>query len=126
VDEYISHHDYSFRIYGLDEVFMKMDQHIAFVGHTHLLALYSKDENFKKDLHYGERVKLDRYGIHIVNVGSVGQPRDGNTHARYVIYDGGKMVIEPRFVSYPVTITVEKIFRSELPDYNGERLLEGY
>ncbi|MBD3180284.1 MAG: metallophosphoesterase [Candidatus Latescibacteria bacterium] len=126
VSEYISHHDYRSRIYGLDEVFMKMEQSIAFVGHTHLLGLYTQDEEFKTDLHYGERLKLDQDLIHIVNVGSVGQPRDGNTHARYVIYDSAGMSIEPRYVSYPVTITVEKIYRSEMPDLNGERLISGY
>jgi predicted phosphodiesterase len=125
VEEYISHHDYDSRIYGLDEVFMKMDRAIAFVGHTHLLGVYSRDEEFKKKLNYGEVLSLDNDSAHIVNVGSVGQPRDGNPDARYVIFDSGRMTVEAGFVSYPVTTTVEKIFRSGLPDINGERLLRG-
>jgi diadenosine tetraphosphatase ApaH/serine/threonine PP2A family protein phosphatase len=60
----------------------------------------------------------------MINVGSVGQPRDGNPQASYVILEGRQVTF--RRVSYPVEETVEKIYAiPELDDFLGDRLKEG-
>jgi diadenosine tetraphosphatase ApaH/serine/threonine PP2A family protein phosphatase len=63
-------------------------------------------------------------GKAIINVGSVGQPRDRNSRACYVLYDGGTAVF--RRVEYDVDLAASQIYAvSELDDGLGERLLEG-
>ena len=51
-----------------------------------------------------------REGVkYLVNVGSVGQPRDGNNQAKYVIWDSRTSTLELRYVTYNIAKTAEKI-----------------
>lgn len=60
----------------------------------------------------------------MINVGSVGQPRDGDPRSSYVIFDGDE--IEFRRVTYDPQQTRQKILAiAELEDFLGDRLLEG-
>ncbi len=60
----------------------------------------------------------------MINVGSVGQPRDGNRKACYVVLDEG--TVNFRRVVYPAEITRQKIYEiPELDNCLGDRLLEG-
>ena len=60
----------------------------------------------------------------MINVGSVGQPRDGDSRSSYVILDDD--VVRFRRVAYPLTITAEKIYAiAELDNFLGDRLREG-
>ena len=60
----------------------------------------------------------------MINVGSVGQPRDGDPRSSYVIFDGRE--IEFRRVEYDAQQTRQKILAiAELDDFLGDRLLEG-
>ncbi|MFP4475341.1 MAG: metallophosphoesterase family protein [Desulfatibacillaceae bacterium] len=117
-------HTYLFQATNADiaESFANIEQQIIFVGHTHTLELVAFD---------GERV--DSYGLedglvllderrYIVNVGSVGQPRDGNNNAKYVIWDEGLHHLEVRFVPYDIGATVDKIMSLGFPEVNARRL----
>jgi len=96
---------------------------LAFVGHTHDVMLYSIDyqnvvrEKFPKGI-----TKLSPYVKYIVNVGSVGQPRDANKDAKYVIYDTIENSVELKYVKYDYKKAAELIRKAGLPDYNVERL----
>ncbi len=96
---------------------------VCFVGHTHELLLVSHDgkELSRRPLKR-ETIQLDTESRHIVNVGSAGQPRDGNNHAKYVIFDNQAFELEVRFVSYNVTETVNKIYQAGLPEQHAWRL----
>jgi len=60
----------------------------------------------------------------MVNVGSVGQPRDGDNRACYVVLEGN--TIRYRRVSYDIEATAQKIFAiAELDNFLGDRLYEG-
>ena len=75
----------------------------------------------------GEPMLLDfdrkRY---IVNVGSVGQPRDGNPDASYSIYDDEQACVKLFRVQYDRERAAEKILKAGLPPVLAERLLVGY
>ena len=62
-------------------------------------------------------------GCYIVNVGSVGQPRDGDRSAKYCLYDTDARVLEVRFVAYDALATVAKMRALGLPEANALRLL---
>ena len=68
--------------------------------------------------------ELDDSGKTMINVGSVGQPRDLDCRSSYVVLDGSKL--EFRRVEYPLDITVDKIYSiPELDNFLGDRLREG-
>ncbi len=106
-----------------ESLFNTYNEQIAFVGHTHLLIMYSyngktiKLQNLTK-----EKYKLEKGNRYIISVGSVGQPRDGNNNAKYVIYDSEEVSIEVRFVDYNILRTAELIRKKGLPEFNARRL----
>ena len=95
---------------------------LTFVGHTHDLELVAWDGR-KADRHplHQDRLVLDK-SKYIINVGSVGQPRDGDNRAKYVIWDPGEESIEVRFVPYDIQTTVDKIMERGFPEFNATRL----
>jgi diadenosine tetraphosphatase ApaH/serine/threonine PP2A family protein phosphatase len=104
------------RIFGLIPV-------ACFQGHTHVPGVFTEDCRFLYPSEIGNRYSLDGQRA-LVNVGSVGQPRDGNPMASYVILDDN--VIHFHRVEYPIERTVEKIYAiPELDDFLGDRLREG-
>jgi len=108
----------------LDEIFT-MIKHICFVGHTHDPGVIQNDKYIfsnPRDINYSYEIKD---GIKaVINVGSVGQPRDGDNRACYITFDG-KMINYHR-VEYDYNKTMEKIFQyTELEKYFGERLALG-
>ncbi|MEM7167297.1 MAG: metallophosphoesterase family protein [Planctomycetota bacterium] len=109
----------------LDEIFAALEQSVCFAGHTHTPGVFTEDHRFLAPTDIGNSFKLsDATGKIIVNVGSVGQPRDGDPRACYVIFDGES--IEFRRVKYDIEKTVQR-FREVpvLPEYLALRLLEG-
>lgn len=92
-------------------------------GHTHVPGVFTEDCRFLSPTDLQQRFTLNG-GKVMVNVGSVGQPRDGNPLASYVIMEGNRL--EFRRVSYPLDETIEKIYAiPDLDDFLGDRLREG-
>ena len=108
----------------LINIMKKMKQQIAFVGHTHELKLYSYDNSriIKRYLLKGIK-KIDKNQKHIINAGSVGQPRDGNNNAKYVIFDTLKFELETKFIPYNTRATADKIKEKGFPKFNASRLM---
>lgn len=94
-----------------------------FVGHTHDLQLVHEDNGSVQRTPLGKGVhKLDGHKKYIVNSGSVGQPRDGDRSAKYILWDYRKETLEVRYVPYDVRRTVDKIARRGFPKAYGLRL----
>jgi len=103
-------------------VLRNMPQKMCCVGHTHLLEVVGYDgARLKRSVPSRGAVSLDR-GKHIVNVGSVGQPRDGDNRAKYVIWDAALHRIEVRFVSYDIARTARRILEVGMPEVYAWRL----
>lgn len=107
----------------LDPIFDRITS-VSFGGHTHKPGVFEIDEpRFLQPEDIDHRYTLNEQKAH-VNVGSVGQSRDGNTDACYVIVSDDE--VHFRRVEYAVEDTAEKIFNNEdLPDSIGNRLLDG-
>ena len=92
-------------------------------GHTHVPGVFTEDCRFLSPVDLEHSFTLDGSKV-MINVGSVGQPRDGNPLASYVILEEDRL--EFRRVSYPIDRTVEKIYAvPELDNFLGDRLREG-
>ena len=111
----------------MDECFAEMgDANLCFIGHSHVPGIFTKSGEFLTPADVGMEWQVDQPAI--VNVGSVGQPRDGDPRASFATYDGDGASGVVRFyrTDYDVEATMQKI-RSieELPDYLADRLAEG-
>ena len=104
--------------------FQQFDENICFTGHSHYLELIDFDgENITRRPLVQEIVCLDRQHRYIINIGSVGQPRDGDKHAKYAIMDTDAYTTEIKFVAYDVMKTVKKILKAGFPKANARRLM---
>ena len=115
---------YIFHLADATETFHLMDRSICFIGHTHAPNIIIQKEDRAR---CGEalKVNVDPRWKHIVNVGSVGQPRDRNPMATYSIYDTDTRIVEVKRTSYDIQTAQEKILKAGLPVFLAERLAVG-
>jgi len=96
---------------------------VCFYGHTHVPLYFEKGSAVRSDLY--ESIKVVLGTKYFINVGSVGQPRDGDPRAAYALYDLKKKEIMLRRIPYDFSITQEKILASGLPKRLAARLAVG-
>jgi diadenosine tetraphosphatase ApaH/serine/threonine PP2A family protein phosphatase len=96
---------------------------ICFYGHTHMPLAFEKTDTIRFGLYTKLKVGLGRK--YFINVGSVGQPRDGDPRAAYVIYDMVNNVVELRRLPYDIEKTQRKILDAGLPGRIAARLAQG-
>lgn len=96
---------------------------VCFFGHTHVPLAFEKAEQVRCGLY--TRIQVARGKKYFVNVGSVGQPRDGDPRSSYAIYDLVRGLIELRRVPYDFRITQKKILDTGLPSRVAARLAVG-
>lgn len=102
---------------------------VCLVGHTHVPVLFSaEDENAHVEAYALEErhVLTLSSGRHILNPGSVGQPRDGDPRASYMLVDLESMSFELRRVEYPIARTQARMRESALPNRLITRLELGW
>ena len=103
-------------------IFKKIKR-VAFGGHTHLPGIFFENRPFLQQNRIEGPYPVGK-GKFFVNVGSVGQPRDGDTRSCYVIFDGKTVLF--RRVEYNYKKTARKIRRiKRLPNALGMRLALG-
>lgn len=100
---------------------------MGFVGHSHVPAIYVERKGMSDDeveAHFDPEAAVDVGEAQrvLVNVGSVGQPRDEDPRAAYCIYDTASQRVEIRRVDYDIATTQAKIRAAGLPDMLAERL----
>ncbi|MBI1853687.1 MAG: metallophosphoesterase [Planctomycetes bacterium] len=96
----------------------------CFNGHTHMPGIITADYTFLSPREFGSAYKVKPGDKVIANVGSVGQPRDGDNRACYVTFDGTEIVYHR--VEYDVERTIAEIKKiHELNERNGLRLRYG-
>ncbi len=108
----------------LGDLFSRFAEAVAFVGHTHELERISWDglSAMRHSLEQGHHV-LDRSSRHIINIGAVGQPRDGDNRAKYVLWDTDTWALTVRFVAYDIEAAIAGFKPAGMPDQYARRLL---
>jgi len=107
----------------LHTLFEHTGERVVFVGHTHELVLASVHGTRGERREIGEGVyELDPDARHIVNVGSVGQPRDGDNRAKYVLFDPVRRSLEVRCIPYDIKTTADAILALGFPEQYARRL----
>jgi predicted phosphodiesterase len=96
---------------------------VCFFGHTHVPVAFMKDSVVRGGTY--SKFKTEPGKKYFVNVGAVGQPRDNNPKAAYVIYDTVDGTIEIRRLDYDIAAAQKKILAAGLPERLAERLAYG-
>ncbi len=95
----------------------------CFQGHTHVPGVFTEDCRFLSPDEINYEYRLNDQKV-MVNVGSVGQPRDGDSRACYVILEDD--LVRFRRVDYPFDETIRKIYDiPDLDNFLGDRLRDG-
>lgn len=108
------------------EHFKVQTKPLCFCGHTHVPIVWhlSNTGNIKSWRGHG-RIELPAGGKTLINVGSVGQPRDLCSDACYAICDPQARWVEFRRIPYDIQKTKRKIMRAKLPRFAAQRLSLG-
>lgn len=96
---------------------------VCFHGHTHVPRVYMKAAKVIEVP--AESIAIEADAKYFINVGSVGQPRDGDWRACYAIYDMELNLVVFRRVEYDIAKTQAKILAAGLPGMLAERLQDG-
>jgi predicted phosphodiesterase len=96
---------------------------LCFYGHTHTPRIYVKSDSVEP-LEETE-VNLEMGRKYFINVGSTGQPRDGDWRASYVVYDSDNQNVTIRRIDYDIQKAQDKIIEAGLPEMLAHRLTLG-
>jgi diadenosine tetraphosphatase ApaH/serine/threonine PP2A family protein phosphatase len=98
------------------DAFQSFVQRICFVGHSHIPIIFSET---------GNAAAVSNRDRFVVNVGSVGQPRDGNPKLSFGIFDTEDWTYENIRAKYDAVTAAEKIRKAGLPRALADRLMVG-
>lgn len=108
--------------------FAATDAPLIFIGHTHIAEVYALHADgtlAHAHLQQGGEVRLEEGVRYLINVGSVGQPRDLNPRASFGFFDSVARTVRIDRVEYPIARVQQKIASANLPDALARRLLVG-
>ncbi|HVP48364.1 MAG TPA: metallophosphoesterase family protein [Bryobacteraceae bacterium] len=111
--------------------FPYLETSLAFFGHTHLQGGFQWGLNRVRAIGRPSAkqkelpLQLEPDTAYLINPGSVGQPRDGDPRAGYVLYNLDELFLMYRRVPYDLAAAQAKIHRAGLPDLLAERLAVG-
>jgi len=98
---------------------------VCFLGHSHQPLVLALSPGGRLEVGAASLVRLRENVRYMINVGSVGQPRDGDPRACFAILDTDKGEVEIRRVHYDVREAQRKMIEARLPDYLVDRLRHG-
>lgn len=95
---------------------------VCFVGHSHVAGTFYSEARVQ---YTTEDVRFEDGKKYVVNAGSIGQPRDSDPKASYVIYDEAEGTAQIRRTPYDIHKAQEKILKAGLPPILAYRLSQG-
>lgn len=101
---------------------------VTFFGHTHIPTLFARNGGTTEvrilEPEEGE-IELSAEHVYLINPGSVGQPRDRDPRAAYMIFDSERLTVRLYRVSYPLEDAQQRILDAGLPPVLAQRLAIG-
>jgi predicted phosphodiesterase len=124
----VRYFEYCKNIEAAQRAFSNTDAPLIFVGHTHIAEYYTlapSGQITQTHMQYGGELQLEPGKRYVVNAGSVGQPRDLNPAASYLVYEPDESRMTWYRLDYAISRVITKIEAAELPSALGQRLLQG-
>lgn len=115
--------DYLQSAYDAHLSFAHLTTPYAFVGHSHVPVTFRSGSAVTYMM--GDEIELGDAAQAVMNVGSVGQPRDEDPRAAYGVFDDKERILYVRRVEYDIDAAIARIHEAGLPDFLGERLRIG-
>jgi diadenosine tetraphosphatase ApaH/serine/threonine PP2A family protein phosphatase len=97
----------------------------CFLGHSHLPTIYTLESDGTVSMRFAEKFTCLPEKRHIINVGSIGQPRDNDPRGCYLIYDTENREISYRRIEYDIEKAQKKMEKANLPEFLITRLAKG-
>ena len=118
---------YIFDKYYAENSFSYQRLPYCFIGHSHVPFAYEQIGGAKGVIQAGryEEIRLNPNHKYLINVGSVGQPRDGDNRAAFCTFDSEERIVKLHRVAYDIETTQKKIYDAGLPDRLALRLQVG-
>lgn len=107
-----------------EEEMKSFEEKVCFIGHSHYPGTFEHNE-MGIDYTRVSEIRLQKNRRYIVNVPSVGQPRDGDPRAGYALYDPEQEFVQHIRLEYDVDGAMERIRSAGLPPFLAERLRWG-
>jgi len=110
------------------EIFSRFEMPVTFFGHTHIPSLFWLEGRLlgvKALRGASGRIVLSPGGRYLINPGSIGQPRDRDPRAAYMIYDSERRVVNWYRIPYPIGEAQRRIRKAGLPNSLADRLAVG-
>ena len=104
-NEYILESDIVFGNIGKIEEILEITPRLCFTGHTHVPGIIGEELRFMHPQDFGERMDIEPGKKYLVNVGSVGQPRDGDNRASYLLTNGNHLTFRRVPYNFRQTMT---------------------
>jgi len=108
-----------------EESFKHFEQQVCVIGHSHRPVIIKKYKINRCEPVPHDFARIDDDYRYIVNIGSVGQPRDGDPRACYMIFDSETNIVSLKRVEYDYEKTQEKMRKAALPRFLVERIAIG-
>jgi diadenosine tetraphosphatase ApaH/serine/threonine PP2A family protein phosphatase len=110
---------------GARDNFKEFSQSVCLIGHTHVPACFILQNGETIIQQAKESINLAENNKYIINIGSVGQPRDNDPRACYLVVDTDTAKLYYRRVEYDIGKTQEKMKKAKLPEFLIERIAIG-
>ena len=111
------------------EQFLNFEERICFIGHSHSPAIFTDTgDDIEIFIPFDKQnllIEIELDTRYIINIGSVGQPRDGDQRGSIVIYDNEQETVKYIRFEYPIGRAQRKILDAGLPSFLSERLARG-
>lgn len=117
--------NYIFDLDDAEENFDFFNKQVCLIGHSHHPAIIKKYKDKHCFLHEEPSIQVGDGYRYIVNIGSVGQPRDGSNKACYLIYDAKEKRAVLKRLPYDYRKTQAKMQKKGLPQFLIDRLALG-
>jgi len=116
--------NYIFSLFEAVQQFEFFSESICFIGHSHIPEIYSESRQIAYT--HSEIVQLDSNEKYIINVGSVGQPRDGDPRLAFAVFDQDEWKIEIVRLEYDTITASRKIRERGLHKFLAFRIINGH
>lgn len=114
--------EYLYTVSQAKRVFENFGEKFIFVGHTHIPGIITYNERTGCKVADNSFMQVEQGIRYLINVGSIGQPRDGIAAASFAILDVKKKLISMRRVPYDIPTAQRKIRSAGLPESLALRL----
>ena len=115
---------YIFDRFSAETCFQYQTFSICFMGHTHVPLAFEKNDLTITGGFY-DSVLIGQNRKYLINVGSVGQPRDGDRRAAFAVFSPEEAIVRLYRVEYDIATTQQKIIDAGLPPRLADRLAVG-